>query len=222
MKYDIIATGSKGNAVYLDGGVLIDCGVPFYKLSPVLHKIKLVLLTHEHGDHFNKSTVKRLASERPTVRFCCREWMVDPLLKAGVSKRCIDVIRENKGLCYGNGCFTVEPVTLFHDAPNCGWRVFFPDGKKLFYATDTGTLDGITVKNYDLYMIEANHTVEDIERRASEKIERGEYAYEVRAAANHLSKEQALDWILSNAGASSEFVLLHQHEGGDPERRAKE
>lgn len=33
---EIIATGSKGNAVLLSGGVLIDCGVPLKKLEPYL------------------------------------------------------------------------------------------------------------------------------------------------------------------------------------------
>lgn len=211
MNYNIISTGSKGNAVFIEGGILIDCGVPFKKLEPVLYDIKLVLLTHIHGDHFNPATIKRLTYERPTVRFCCREWMVEPLVKCGASKNRIDVILENEGLHYRNG-ITVEPMTLVHDVPNCGWKVTLPNGDSLFYATDTGSLDGISAHNYNLYMIEANHATEDIEHRAAEKLERGEFAYEVRAAANHLSKEQALDWILNNAGANSEYVLLHQHE----------
>ena len=33
MEYKIISTGSKGNAVVVDGRILIDCGVPFRRLE---------------------------------------------------------------------------------------------------------------------------------------------------------------------------------------------
>ena len=47
--YNIIATGSKGNAVVIDQKILIDCGVSFKALSKVYRALKLVLLTHIHG-----------------------------------------------------------------------------------------------------------------------------------------------------------------------------
>ena len=34
MTYDIISTGSQGNAIVVDGKILIDCGIPFKKLTP--------------------------------------------------------------------------------------------------------------------------------------------------------------------------------------------
>ena len=42
--YNIIATGSKGNAVVIDQKILIDCGVSFKALSKVYRALKLVLL----------------------------------------------------------------------------------------------------------------------------------------------------------------------------------
>ena len=52
IKYEIIATGSDGNAVVINDIVLIDCGVPFKALKPYYKKLKLVLLTHIPADHF--------------------------------------------------------------------------------------------------------------------------------------------------------------------------
>ena len=49
MQYNILSTGSQGNAVLLQGGILVDCGVAFSTLRPVLRDIRLVLLTHRHG-----------------------------------------------------------------------------------------------------------------------------------------------------------------------------
>ena len=76
VKYNIISTGSDGNATILEDFVLVDCGVPYKALEPYVPKLKLVLLTHIHSDHFQKRTIKRLASERPTLRFGCCRWLV--------------------------------------------------------------------------------------------------------------------------------------------------
>ena len=215
MTFDVIATGSTGNAVVINSNILIDVGVPFKALEPVKKDLKLVLLTHSHGDHFKPRTVRALHKERPTLRWGCCEWMVGPLLEAGVDKRVIDVANADvpgdtsKALIY-NGLAIVRPEPLVHDVPNCGWHIS-SSKENLFYATDTATLDGIEAKDYDLYMIEANHTREELEARARAKMEKGEFSYEVRAAANHLSQEQALDWLYQQIGPHSQYVFLHQH-----------
>ena len=153
MTYDVVSTGSKGNAVRLGGPLLIDCGVPFKKLLSCFKELKLILLTHEHGDHLNKATVKRLAFERPTLRWGCCPWMV-PHIADIVDRKQIDVLHP--GSWYDYGTVKLSPVELTHNVPNCGYRLDF-GGFRVFYATDTGTLDGIEAKGYDLYMIEANH-----------------------------------------------------------------
>lgn len=209
MKYEIISTGSKGNAVVIDDRILIDCGVPFKAIEPYLKKIKLILLTHEHSDHINTATVKRIAFEKPNIRFACGKWLARKLLDAGVKAQNIDICRMNRGYTYGG--IIIAPFELYHDVPNCGWRIMLPDGKRIFYATDTGSLDGIEAKGYDLYFIEANHTEDEIAEKIAEKQANGEYAYEVRAAHTHLSKEQADRFIIENAKATSEFIYLHMH-----------
>lgn len=217
MDYQIIATGSTGNAVTINGHILIDCGVSFKKLQPIMRDLNLVLLTHIHGDHFKESTVRSLHRARPALRFGCCEWMVEPLVNAGVDKRNIDVYEPGElAYVYREQLFSVRPVRLTHNVPNCGY-VIVEHGETLFYATDTGTLDGIECKDFDLYLIEANHTRAELEARAAEKIEAGEYAYEIRAAENHLSREQATEWLLENMGPKSSYAFLHQHverEGG--------
>lgn len=210
MTFDVIASGSSGNAVVINGEILIDCGVPFKALEGVKKDLKLVLLTHVHGDHFKPRTARALHRERPALRWGCCGWMVGPLLEAGVDKRVIDVLMPGfcsvyKGLC------TVMPEGLVHDVSNCGYHIW--SGKNaLFYATDTATLDGVEAVGYDLYLIEANHNRDELEARAKDKRDTGEYAYEYRAAANHLSQEQALDWLYSQMGPNSRYVFLHQHQ----------
>lgn len=209
MKYDVISTGSKGNAVVINDIILIDCGVSFKALKAVYKKLKIICLTHGHSDHFNKTTLRRLAAERPALRFACGEWLKSGLLECEVKESNIDILKFNKK--YDYGAFKISPVKLYHDVPNCGYRVYFGD-KKMFYATDTSTLEGIEAKGYDLYMLEANYGEDEIEERIQRKQEQGIYAYEYRAKSNHLSKEQCDAFIINNCNANSGYVYLHQHE----------
>lgn len=211
MTYDIIQTGSKGNAVVINGEILIDCGVPYKKLVPYVKDLRLVLLTHCHSDHFKPTTIRRLHKERPTLRFGCCKWMVGPLVEAGVDKHAIDVYELDLYNWYAS--FGICPQSTTHDVPNCCYHIYFRPCVRVFYATDAGTLDGIKANGYDLYLVEANHTQAEIEERAKEKQEHGEFVYEYRAAANHLSKEQAEDWLYQNMGPNSRYVFLHGHGG---------
>lgn len=111
---------------------------------------------------------------------------------------------------YDYGAFQVSPVRLHHDVPNFGFRVF-ADGQKAIYAVDTGYIDDVRAPDYDLFMVEANHKEDEIKERLRQKRSAGEYAYETRAMATHLSEEQAMKWLANNAGTKSEYVLLHQH-----------
>ena len=211
MNYKIIATGSSGNAIVLNDYMLIDCGVSFRSLLSVnvVKKLKIVLLTHIHTDHFNKSTIRRLAAERPTLRFACCKWLTAELLACGVPALNIDQLQVGK--LYNYGPFKISPVQLYHDAPNCGWRVFFGDDKAI-YITDTTTVQGITAKDYDLYLVEANYSEPEIQERIKAKEVLGQYIYEYRVLKTHLSKEECDQWLLDNMGEHSEYVYIHQHK----------
>lgn len=49
MDYEIIASGSSGNAVVINGFLMIDCGISFKSLKNVYKNLKIVLLTHIHS-----------------------------------------------------------------------------------------------------------------------------------------------------------------------------
>lgn len=208
IQYHIISTGSKGNAVVVNESILIDCGVPYTAIAPFAPKLKLVLLTHIHGDHFRASTIRTLAANRPTLRFACCRWLVTPLVNAGVSAKNIDVLEI--GIMYAYGICNVIPVMLAHNVPNCGWKIHFREGK-VFYATDTNNLNGITAPNYDLYLVEANFEEKEILQRIADKKEAGEYAYEQQVLKNHLSKAKCDNFIYRNIGTKGEYVHMHCH-----------
>ena len=213
IKYEIISTGSQGNAVVIEDNILIDCGVSYKLIRPYADKLKLVLLTHIHSDHFNKASIRSLARDRPLLRFGCCGWLVPVLLDMGISKRRIDVFEYGK--MYGYGICNIIPVPLKHNVPNCGYKLHFGDKGKMIYATDTNNLNGVTARKYDLYMIEANHTETDIKERIAKKKIAGEYAYEIQAEKNHLSKEKCDDFIYRNIGPNGVYVYMHTHRERD-------
>ena len=205
MNYKIINTGSDGNCTIINDIIAIDMGVSFKKLSSSIdiRKLQLVLLTHVHGDHFNKSTLKTLSKERPILRFGCCEWLVDELVKVGVKRDRIDVYEI--GTKYDYSKFQLVPIKLYHDVPQCGYRLFMND-KKLIYCTDTNTLDGIQAKNYDVYLVEGNYKNEEELRSRSDN----EYYCE-RVLRTHLSREYATEWLLKNMGNNSKYEFMHKH-----------
>ncbi len=203
--YQIIASGSMGNCIKYHNTILVDIGVPYSLIKPFVSDLRLVLFTHEHKDHINISAVKKLAFERPTLRFGCCEWML-PLL-SGIKN--VDVY--DIGKIYDYGSFSISPVKLYHDVPNCGYRIFKGE-TKIFHATDTAHLIGISAKNYDLYAIESNYDEDTVFDSIREIEYFGGFAHQRGAINSHLSEQQARDFIFENRKETSEVIRLHEHK----------
>lgn len=202
--YQIISSSSKGNAVLYHDFILVDCGVSFASILPYVNRIKIILLTHEHGDHLNAVTIKKIINIHPSVRIVCGEWLKDRALQI-TSK--VDVVEIGK--LYDYGIFSISAVNLYHDVPNCGWRIF-KDGTKIFHATDTVTLDGIEAKNYDLYALEHNYNEETVFDSINNDVKNGKFSYQIGALNSHLSEQQAQAFIFAQKGENSKFIRLHE------------
>ena len=200
----VISSGSEGNAVIYNKSIMVDCGVTLKALSEVKRSLKIVLLTHKHGDHLKLRTLQRLQAERPTLRVACGNFLLEelPCIKN------IDVLQVGK--IYDYGAFKISPVKLYHDVPNFGWRIFLPNGQKIFHATDTAHLEGITAKGYDLYAIEHNYCEEYIQQAIEEARANGEYTHAYGNINTHLSIQQARAFIEANRKESSEVLELHK------------
>lgn len=191
-------------------------------MPPYLKKLRLVLLTHQHSDHFRARTLQYIHEQRPTVRFLVPQWLLKPLLNIGISRSVIDSLATpDEGVFYTQlGSFYMTPTP--HDVPNCAWHIFPPQTGEpphsVFYATDCANLDNVKAKWYGLYLLEANYREAELEARMQEKLDAGEYSYETRAAQTHLSEEQAKAWIAQQAAPGrSQVIYLHQHR----ERRGR-
>lgn len=201
---NLIKSGSEGNAIIYENSIMVDCGVSFKALQKAKCSLKIVLLTHQHGDHLKYKTLQKLQIERPTLRIACCEFLLENLNHL----KNIDVLEIGK--LYDYGGFKISPVKLYHDVPNVGWRIFFNNGQKVFHATDTAHLQGITAKNYDLYAIEHNYCEIYIQEAIQKAKENGEYTHAYGNINTHLSIQQAKAFIEENKKENSQVLELHK------------
>lgn len=216
MTCDVIATGSKGNAVLLNGKYLFDCGVPYGKLKSALKQIRVVFLTHRHGDHINREAVRRIHRNRPTVLFACGRDLLVPLCgECGVDPNNVLLCEPGKPLAvhWGEEWIEFQCIDLIHNVENVGWVVKVQQGEHsgtAMYATDTQYIP-VDVPGLDLYMVECNYHVDELEKRRAEKLAAGLFVYEDTVVASHMSAETVKQYLERNAAPHSQVVFLHQH-----------
>ena len=156
MKFNIIASGSKGNATIITHGktnILIDMGISLTRLKEGLAEFNLevsditaALFTHDHADHI--SGIKFLS---PKIMYA---------LRGTLSSTMTNIIELYEPFDVGEIQVTAFPIS--HDATNpCGF-VLQVGEEKLTYITDTGTFLEETksiADNPDYLIIESNHDI---------------------------------------------------------------
>lgn len=160
-----LASGSKGNALYLEGEetkVLIDAGISFKALTEKLGEIDVdigeidaILVTHEHGDHIRglEKTAQHLDipifSNSETAKAALGEMKSRPRFKI-----------FSTGETFEFGEFEIHPFSVQHDTLDpVGFTVRF-GGIKLGICADLGfatTLVRANLLECDYLYLEANH-----------------------------------------------------------------
>lgn len=204
VKYDLISSGSSGNAIVYEDVILVDAGVSYKYLVGHLNDVKILLLTHRHSDHFKTATIKHLVKDYPNLVIMCGEWLKH--LLDGLETANVMVCEFGKW--YRVGDVQVSMVMAYHDVKNCGWRIFV-NNKKIFHLTDTYTVDGISAKDYDCIAIESHHDEMQIEKDIEDKINQGVFCYEIGARNSHLSFQKAQKFINENRKEDTIVLKLH-------------
>lgn len=208
MNYEILSTGSLGNAILLNNEFLLDCGISYKLIKSKLKYIKYIFISHSHGDHLKPSTIKRIAFEYPNIKFIVGYDLVSILTVYGVPKKNIFFLELSKWYKIGNGYLTKLDF-LYHDVPNYCIHIRTQEWT-LIYATDTYKIDHIEAKDYDFALIEANYdTDEELDKKIKEYEKRGEFTHLKRVKETHLSQLKALNWLQKNNIHNYEFI--HQH-----------
>lgn len=210
MKYNIIGSSSKGNAILIEDVMLLDCGLSYAKIREYLKKIKLIFISHKHQDHLNMACIKQIAYNYPTIKFITgSKEVVEKLVKCNIRKKNIYLLKE--GIRYDLGLVKVRLIYLFHDVDNYGlkWEM---GGKKGIYIVDTERIDHIVAQDYDLYLIENNYQEDIIEqhiKEAQENNDENKLYYLQRTLNTHLSKQKCDEFLMNNMGENSIYEYVH-------------
>jgi len=195
--YCILASGSKGNAIYLKAGrtaVLVDCGISARQALLRLEAagldaggIKAILLTHEHQDHVNG--VRVLAS-----RLKC------PVLATPATWQALgglDSVRYepfDAGSQFALGELGIRPFSLSHDAADPVGLVLSAGQARLGLATDLGQVTRLVLARLtgcQALIVESNHD--------PDLLATGPYQQwlkqRVRSSQGHLSNQQGAELL---------------------------
>jgi len=201
MKIHNIESGSRGNATLVEYNnrlILIDMGVPLFKLTEALEKINkslydidALLLTHSHWDH--TKGVQYL----PPLPIYCTEGTYDGLN--------INIIEPYE--VFDINDLKILPVSTSHDAPNPVGFIIYHNDEKLVFITDTGFIPEKTLKymsNGDYYVIESNYNLKMLyacNRPDSLKIR-------IASDTGHLSNEDSAIYMLDLIGDKTKCIML--------------
>lgn len=163
-------SSSKGNCSFIGsehGGILIDCGVSFKRLTAALELNKLplsavqaVFITHEHSDHvaglkmLTRNTGIPVYGQKRTLQRLCDSDKIAPVSPV------IDMSHTTIS-CAGNeiSCFNTPHDTI----QSCGYRIHTADDKYCAVCTDLGHVTeevDNALNGCRLVLIEANYDEE--------------------------------------------------------------
>lgn len=210
MKFFSIASGSKGNASYIETAqhkILIDAGISFTRMKDALKTIDVdikdlthLFITHEHSDHVNGLKIL-LKNANPRI-----------YVSKGTNKQLeithnVQIIKALEPLHFEH--LTVLPIPLSHDAKEPLGFVFQNKLKSICYITDTGYIkDDLLglLQNHDLYYLESNH--DPYLLRTS-----GRPYHLIKRILNekgHLSNEDSAYYFSKMKGDNTKYVI-HAH-----------
>lgn len=198
MNYEIIASGSKGNAVMIND-VLMDIGIPFSTLKPYLYRVNYIIITHIHTDHLRITTYKQIKKLFPHIKFI-GNWQVAQTVQ-------IDYV-ANAGYQVITDDYVFNPFELVHDVVCYGYWWQSDDGN-IIYATDTNNMDNAPDDvPFDYIFLESNHSESKIKQA---KATRG---YDPKLSAlRHLSTFKSKEFYYTHRrNSASEWIELHKSE----------
>ena len=219
MRCTILASGSKGNCVYLEGesgALLIDAGLSTKETLRRMNgasldsdTVRAVLVTHEHVDHVRGLDV---LARRLNVPVYATGGTLDDFLKY---RRTSDkpiyshICRYHE--LFRIGDFSIEPFETSHDANQpCGFIIREND-LTFGYCTDTGVVTPDMhelFRHCDALVLESNHCPEMLQNGPyPESLKR-----RIRSKTGHLSNPAAARCLQTLGKDIPQVILAHLSE----------
>jgi len=213
MEICILASGSKGNCIFISGGgtsLLIDAGLSAKETLRRMEiagidrtAIKSILLTHDHSDHCkgirvlsNKLEAEIFANEGTATALESQ----DPKLQQGFTLfDCCDGFEIND--------LRIEPFQVPHDASDTVGFVLDDGKSRLCVVTDIGQATALVkfkMSDCDIVVVESNHDVEML--RQSDRP--WSLKQRIEGRSGHLSNEDAAELVRESASSRLKTIFL--------------
>jgi len=221
----ILASGSRGNAVYVSGGstsILIDAGLSGIEIERRLNSkglypedLDAILVSHEHTDHIQGVGVL-------SRRFNLPVFINSKTEKAAVSQ--LGNVRVIKNFECGSpfiiNDLSIHPFSISHDAEDPSGFTVNQNGTKIGIATDLGIATSMVkehLKGCSLLILEANHD-EDM-------LINGPYPWpikqRIKSRTGHLSNEASKNLLKEVQHDRLKYVILaHLSETNNTPQKA--
>ncbi|HDR73672.1 MAG TPA: MBL fold metallo-hydrolase [Methanoculleus sp.] len=171
MNVCVLASGSKGNCIYIEGStgaLLVDAGLSGREILRRLEaaggsadRIEAILVTHEHTDHIRGVDVLARRLGLPVV--ATRGTLAEYLDHRRGSRKPLQTTACRCGESLSLGDFFIEPFATSHDAIEpCGFCIREHD-LEVGCCTDTGEVSPVMLERLrrcDALVIESNHCPE--------------------------------------------------------------
>ena len=228
MQCTILASGSKGNCMFIEGAngaLLIDAGLSARETLARLFRAKkrpdsiaAILVTHEHHDH--SAGIDALSRRLHVPTYATEGTLQDFLLNRRTSERPIDTRTCRNHEPFSVNDFTIEPFATSHDANEpCGFCVS-EGGVRLGCCTDTGVITPsmkAVLQRCDGLVLESNHCPVMLKNGPyPESLKR-----RIRSARGHLSNVAAARCLTEIGRDMHTIVLAHLSEVNNTPEKAR-
>src|SRR5574344_634886 len=210
MKICVLASGSKGNATYIEDGdtkLLIDVGITYKDLEGRLNSIGVkpedigtVLVTDAHSDHV-KVLGTFYTKIKPNIFMSSKTYNE-------INDKIRINIKEYTELpeVFNLGNIKVTSFALSHDV-DCHGYILEDKNKSVVYITDTGYLNEQYKKlpnDKEMYIFESNHdTVMNMHSKKPKMLRD-----RVTSDYGHLSNKEASNYLSSLVDKDTNYILL--------------
>jgi phosphoribosyl 1,2-cyclic phosphodiesterase len=167
MQFHVLASGSTGNAVFLEmegAKILVDAGISARRIKNALSSIGTnvedldgIFITHEHRDHI--SGIATLTKKYRLPVYARPAAWAAMYCQAEVPEEC----RRELGDSLDIGTVKIEPFSISHDAADPVGFNFFQGDFKATVATDLGFVtEGVkkALSMSDVIVFESNHDLD--------------------------------------------------------------
>lgn len=197
LDYNIIATGSTGNAVRIEN-MMFDCGIPYKDMKEELYKVDSLFITHSHSDHVKPATLAAIHKDFPRIKVYANAnvaYQFDVDVVVGTAKI---KLKKNR---------VVIPFDGVHDVPVTGYIIQMK-GMNILYMTDTSVIKMPEDLPLDYVFLESNYDETKLRTMAKQYKRHGYNPLE--SSLRHLSTQKCKEfYFVHRRNKDSQLIELH-------------